>query len=186
MLLITVCVLLSVVNGAFVPVNDMTQTSFRSLPDFDALRAEQRAKGIQEAMWTIHTKDIMGAISRGERNVHINMKKDEIDMSLWNAEDPKPFYSQLLHTTVVDYNLKGEEDGVKKFMSLDEAHHASSIRSIDSDGIVHCAATMHHLEEGDVILASEHGSDVHFSASSQSSLGSFMRSLLFRETRDSD
>ena len=166
---------LSVVNAAFIPLAEMTDSSYRGLPDFDALRVQQREKGIEEAMWTIHTKEIMGAISRGERRIPLVLKKEKIDLNLWNAEDPKPFFSQFLHTTSIEYNLKGEVDGVKRYMSLDDNHHASSIRSIDSNGMIHCAgAASHHLEEGDVIIASEHGVDVH--SSSSSSLGNFMRS----------
>lgn len=164
--------------------------------DMEQLRQVTREKGIDSGFF--HVKEIMSALSRGQRDLELNLEQNEVDMSLLSADgaannnndNNEAFFKQFLHKTNVKYKLMGE-DVVKKYMSLDESHHAQSIREIDSDKVVHCPAIASaadadadastglrhtHLQEGDIIVASEHGAHVHSHETSPASLLSFMRS----------
>lgn len=141
----------------------------------DAIRENGMKRGF------IHVKEIMSALSQGERNIEVSIKKDEIDMRGLEENDPELFFKQMLHNTNAKYTLL-DENQVKTFMSLDEAHHAQSIREISSDTMTHCAKFS--LQVGDIILASEHGNHVHSTPSDSTSLSQFMQSPQMQRNED--
>jgi len=149
--------------------------------DMAEQRAQMRATGLERGLF--HVKEIMTAISRGQRSLEVREHKDEVDTSLASPDDNySAFFSQMLYTTVTKYNLLGENQ-VQTFMSLDQDHHARAINEIDSDSMKHCIGTVgeqqqqQHLQVGDIVIASEHGQDVHSdSSSTPSSLSAFMQS----------